>query len=56
MKNDVYLGNWNIEGDKVRLTYRDNTVVFVRKTDFDRAFACMVSCPKSDILRDFAIA
>lgn len=56
MKNDVYLENWNIEGDKVRLTYKDGTDVFVKKTDFDRAFGCIVSAPKSDIVRDFAIA
>lgn len=56
MKKDVYLENWKIEGDKVRLTYKDGTDTFVKKTDFDRAFGCIVSAPKSDIVRDFAIA
>ena len=56
MKTDEYLGKWNIEGDKVRLTYKDGTDIFVKKTDFNRAFGCIVSAPKSDIVRDFAIA
>lgn len=52
---DVFLKKWNYAGSKVRLEYEDGTEVFVSKTDFDRAFGCIVSAPKADIIRDFAI-
>lgn len=52
---DVSLRIWNDVGDKVRLEYEDGTEVFVTKTDFNRAFGCIVSAPKADIIRDFAI-
>lgn len=52
----IYLKKWKIEGDKVKLTYEDDTVVFVSKVDFDRAFGCICSAPKADIVRDFAIS
>ncbi len=50
---DVFLKKWEYAGDRVRLVYRDGTVAFVSKTDFDRAFGCIVSAPKADIVRDF---
>ena len=55
MENNIYLKDWEIEGEVVKLIYDDNTEFFVSKNDFDRAFQCMVSCHKSDIKRDFEI-
>lgn len=52
---DAFLKNWNYVGEKVRLAYDDGSEVFVSKTDFDRAFGCIVSAPKSAIVRDFDI-
>lgn len=52
----IYLKKWKIKGDKVKLVYEDGTKVFVSKTDFDRAFGCICSAPKADIIRDFALA
>lgn len=52
---DVCLKNWNYAGEKVRLAYDDGSEVFVSKADFNRAFGCIVSAPKSAIVRDFAI-
>lgn len=51
---DVFLKEWNYAGDKVRLAYKDGSEVFVSKTDFDRAFGCIVSASKADVVRDFA--
>ena len=42
---DVFLKKWEYAGDNVRLVYRDGTVMYVSKTDFDRAFGCIVSAP-----------
>lgn len=55
MDANVYLDKWNYDGDKVRLDYKDGSTVYVKKTDFDRAFGCIVSATKSEIIRDFAI-
>lgn len=53
---DIHLKSWNIAGDRVRLTYTDGAEFFIRKTDFDRAFGCIVNGPKEAIQHDFAIA
>jgi hypothetical protein len=50
-----FVKNWNCINGKVRLLYDDGSEVFVSKTDFNRAFGCIVSAPKSAIIRDFAI-
>jgi len=55
MDTSIYLDKWNYDGDKVKLVYKDGSVVYVKKADFDRAFGCIVSATKSDIIRDFAI-
>lgn len=55
MDSKVYLNKWNYDGDKVKLEYKDGTIVYVKKTDFDRAFGCIVSATKDEIVRDFAI-
>ena len=52
---DVSLRKWNNEGGRVQLVYEDDTEVYVSKEDFDRAFGCIVSAPKNDVIRDFAI-
>ena len=44
-----------IDGSVVILHYADGDCVTVSKSDFDRAFACMVSCPKDIIARDFGL-
>ena len=56
MSERIYLKDWNYEGsDKIRLVYSDNDVVFVSKTDFDRAFGAIINADKNAIVRDFAI-
>lgn len=52
---DVFLKKWAYAGDKVRLVYKDGTEVFVATTDFNRAFGCIVSAPKADVVRDFSL-
>lgn len=51
----VYLKSWNYDGDKVKLVYEDNDIVYVSKTDFDRAFGAIVSASKTEVLRDFVL-
>ncbi len=51
----TYLKNWNYDGDKVKLFYEDNDIVYVSKVDFDRAFGAIVSATKADILRDYVL-
>ena len=51
----IHLKAWKIEDDRVRLSYEDNSEFFVQKSDFDRAFGCIVSGAKDAIRRDFAI-
>ena len=46
---------FSVYGAVVCLKYDDGDLVFVSKSDFDRAFACMISCPKADIIRDFGL-
>ena len=54
MSNAV-LNRWHVEGETVRLEYSDDTTVYVSKIDFDRAFGCIVSASKEDVVRDFAV-
>lgn len=55
MDKKVYLKEWNYDGDKVKLEYKDDSILFVKRSDFDRAFGCIVSASKDVIIRDFAI-
>ena len=55
MDKSVRLYYWRAEKDKVKLVYEDNTIVYVSKTDFDRAFGCIISASKDEVIRDFAI-
>lgn len=52
---DIFLTEWNYVGDKVRLAYVDGTEFFVSRKDFDRAFGCIVSAPRDDVIRDFGL-
>lgn len=53
---DVFLKKWSEAGDKILLSYEDGTEFYVNKTDFNRAFGCIISRTKDVIRRDFAIA
>lgn len=55
MSKDVHLKKAIIMGETVKLIYDDDTSLIVKKADYDRVFQCMVSCPKSEIQRDYAI-
>ena len=55
MKYRNYLTQWSIEGDRVRLQFLDNSVLYVTKTDFDRAFGCIINLTMEEVLKDFAI-
>ena len=52
----VYLTSWNYAGDKVKLVYEDNDIVYVSKVDVDRAFGAIVSATKAEVVRYFAIS
>ena len=52
----IHLKSWKIEGDRVLLTYDDNSEFSVLKTDFDRAFGCIISGEKDSIKNDFSIS
>ncbi|MEE0945554.1 MAG: hypothetical protein U0M42_01845 [Acutalibacteraceae bacterium] len=53
--NRIYLTDWSIDGDRVKLVYSDEDIVYVSKVDFDRAFGAIISAEKHEIVRDFAI-
>lgn len=52
---DIYLKDWKIVGDKAQLTYEEGSELLVEKSDFNRAFGCIVSASKSAVERNFAI-
>ena len=54
-KDKVYLKEWIDEGDKIKLIYKDGDSFYVSKTDFNKAFGCMINCEKEEIRRDFDI-
>ena len=53
--NSIYLADWSIDGDRVKLVYSDEDIVYVKKVDFDRACGAIVNAEKHEIVRDFAI-
>lgn len=55
MSNKIHLKDTEVMGKRVKLIYQDDSELFVSKTDYDRAFGCIISAPKADIERDFAI-
>ena len=44
--NRIYLTDWSIDGDRVKLVYSDEDIVYVKKIDFDLAFGAIVSADK----------
>lgn len=55
MKKEIHLRDWKPEGNRIRLIYQDESELFVRREDFNRAFGCIVSAEKDAVLRDFAV-
>lgn len=55
MNERITVKEWQIEGEKVKLTFSDGTNTYVKKADFDRYFGAIVSADKDDVVRDFAI-
>lgn len=41
--NRIYLADWSIDGDRVKLVYSDEDIIYVKKVDFDRAFGAIVN-------------
>lgn len=52
---DVYLQEWSIEKNRAKLKYEDGSVLFVKKSDFNRAFGCIICLTKEDVQQNFAI-
>ena len=55
MMAKAVLSRWEVEGSTVKLDYSDGTILYVSKSDFDRAFGCIISASKEDVVRDFAV-
>lgn len=55
MSGETYLIEWEVEKDRVRMTYNDGETIYVGKNDFDRAFGAILNASKEDVIRDFAI-
>lgn len=51
----IYMTDWKQDGQYIDLTYSDNDVVRVTKTDFDRAFGAMLNADKEAVVRDFGL-
>ena len=45
--NRIYLADWSIDGDRVKLVYSDEDIIYVKKVDFDNRTKCSV---KIDLL------
>ena len=50
-----YLTKWERNGERIRLEFLDGTILYVKKQDFDRAFGCIISLTKEQVLAEFAI-
>lgn len=57
MEDFIKLEHWEITPDKtkVQLKYEDGSILYVTKTDFDRAFGCIISLSKEEAETEFAI-
>ena len=55
MSGETYLIEWEVEKDRVRMTYNDGETIYVSKSDFDRAFGAILNASREDVIRDFAI-
>ena len=52
---DIYLKDWKIVGEIAHLTYEDGSRLLVKKSDFNRAFGCIITATKDIVDRDFTI-
>lgn len=55
MSNKIHLKKWESDGSQIKLTYEDDSVLYIKKSDFNRAFGAIISADKEVIKRDFAI-
>lgn len=56
MSERICLSAWELAGeDEVKLVYDDGEILFVKKTDFDRAFGTIINAEKDAVARDFAV-
>ena len=54
MSNETKLVKWEYNDDKtVKFNYSDNTSLLVLKSDFDRAFGCMVALSKEVLTKEY---
>lgn len=51
----IYMTDWKQDGQYIDLTYSDNEIVRVTKTDFDRAFGAIINATKDAVVRDFGL-
>ena len=56
MSKRINLKNWEKEDPaRIKLTYEDDSVLYVGVGDFNRAFGCIISASKEAVETDFAI-
>lgn len=56
MNVKVFVSNWElVDEEKVKLTFDDGDIVYVRKDDFNRAFGAILGADKEAVIRDFGI-
>ena len=55
MDTKIQLKEWQYAGMYVKLTYEDDSVLYVRRKDFNRAFGCIIGLTKVQCKRDFAV-
>lgn len=50
-----FLIKWERTGERIRLEFLDESILYVKKQDFDRAFGCIINLTKEQVQADFAI-
>ncbi len=55
MDTKIQLKEWQFDGVYVKLTYEEDSVLYVRRKDFNRAFGCIIGLTKRQCERDFAV-
>jgi hypothetical protein len=56
MAKRIELKSWEkVNNARVKLTYKDDSILWVGIGDFDRAFGCILSASKEEVEKDFAI-
>lgn len=55
MPKEIHLTKWAYDGDRVKLEYSDGDIVYITRKDFKRAFMCISSLTKEEVIRDFGI-